>query len=64
MIRDRLVVGIRDETLSQPLHLDADLSLEKAKKTARQKEAVEQQQQTLKGSSKSNPITLEAVRTK
>ena len=49
MIRDHLVVGIRDETLSQQLQLDADLTLEKAKTKIRQREAVGEQQQTLKG---------------
>ena len=64
MIRDRLVVGIRDATLSQRLQLDSDLTLEKAKREVRQKEAVQEQQLTLKGSSKSNPITLDALKAK
>ena len=33
MIRDRLVVGIRDSSLSGCLQMDPDLTLEKAKKT-------------------------------
>ena len=49
MIRDRLVVGIRDNALSEKLQLDAKLTLETAKTTIRQKEAVREQQQTLKG---------------
>ena len=49
MIRDRLVVGIQDAALSQQLQLDADLTLEKAKKRTRQREAVAEQQQVLKG---------------
>ena len=40
MIRDRIVVGIRDEAMSQKLQLDADLTLESAKKMVRQREAV------------------------
>ena len=40
MIRDRLVVGIRDTALSEKLQLDAELTLEKAKKSIRQREAV------------------------
>ena len=48
MIRDRLVVGIQDETLSQKLQLDPALTLEKAKQMIRQKEAVREQQQVLK----------------
>jgi hypothetical protein len=47
MIRDRLVVGIRDTALSQRLQVDPDLTLEKAKRQIRQKEAVSQQQHTL-----------------
>ena len=43
MIRDRLVVGIRDTALSERLQLDADLTLEKAKKAVRQREAVHDQ---------------------
>ena len=49
MIRDRLVVGIRDGTLSERLQLDAELTLEKAKKAVRQREAVHEQQRELKG---------------
>ena len=49
MIRDRLVVGIRDSALSQRLQLDAGLTLEKAKKNVRQREAVGEQQQVLRG---------------
>ena len=53
MIRDRLVVG---NTLSQKLQMNASLTLEKAKKEIRQREAVHELQLTLKGWS------LEAVR--
>ena len=49
MIRDRLVVGIRDAQLSQQLQIDADLTLEKAKKKIHQREAVAEQQQILTG---------------
>ena len=47
MIRDRLVVGIRDKVLSERLQLDPKLTLESAKKAVRQREAVKEQQQTL-----------------
>lgn len=40
MLCDRLVVGIRDASLSEQLQMDTDLTLEKAKKLVRQKEAV------------------------
>ena len=61
MIRDRLVVGIRDSALSERLLLDATLTLEKAKTAIRQKEAVHEQQDFLKRDTKANPLTLEAV---
>ena len=47
MIRDRLVVGIRDTALSQQLQLDAELTLDKAKMKIRQREAVGEQQKLL-----------------
>ena len=62
LMRDRLVVGIRDGALSERLQLDPSLTLEKAKTAVRQKEAVREQQQTLKnGSARNNPIVLEEV---
>ena len=60
MIRDRLVVGIRDAVLSQLLQLDADLTLETAKKKIRQREAVGEQNKELKGATEGD-ISLEAV---
>ena len=44
MIRDWLVVGIRDLALSEKLKMDAKLTLETAKKTIHQREAVHEQQ--------------------
>ena len=48
MIRDRIVVGIRDSALSERLQMDADLTLDKAKKLVRQREAVQEHQVILK----------------
>ena len=48
MIRDRIVVGIRDQSQSERLQMDADLTLEKAKTLVRQREAVHEQQVLLK----------------
>ena len=48
LIRDRLVAGIRDSSLSQRLQLDPELTLEKAQTIISQKEAVKDQQETLK----------------
>jgi len=50
MIRDRIVVGIRDSALSERLQLDPDLTLEKAKTLVRQREDVHEQQAILRGS--------------
>ena len=44
MIRDRIVVGIRDAKLSQRMQMDSTLDLSKAKTTVRQAEAVQEQQ--------------------
>ena len=44
MIHDRLVVGIRDTSFSERLQTDSELTLEKVKKTVRQKEAMKEQQ--------------------
>ena len=63
LIRDRLVVGIRDTTLSQKLQMDPALTLESAKKAIRQREAVHEQQQVLKGGDKATS-SLDAIRPK
>jgi len=60
MIRDRLVVGYRDARLSQRMQLDPKLTLESAKKTLRQSEAIHDQQQVLKGATE--PTNLGAIR--
>ena len=62
MIRDQLVVGIQDDTLSQKLQMDPSLTLEKAKKQVRQREAVQEQQQTLRGAANNTSLEVEAVR--
>lgn len=48
LIRDHLVVGIKDMTLSERLQIDEALTLDKAKKLVRQREAVKEQQSFLK----------------
>ena len=52
LIRDRLVVGIRDLALSEWLQMEAELMLDKAKRLIRQREAVKEQQDMLKQPSK------------
>ena len=43
MIRDGIVVGIRDWALSKRLQMDPELTLEKAKMQVRQREAIHKQ---------------------
>ena len=61
MIRDRIVVGIRDEAMSQKLQLDADLTLEAAKKMVRQREAVRAQQVQLRSGFQEEGLPVEAI---
>ena len=49
LIRDCIVVGLRDSRLSEKLQLQADLTLESAVTAARQTEQVKKQQASLKG---------------
>ena len=49
MIRDRIVVGIRDSSLAEKLKLDSELTLTKAVTLVLQAEAVKQQQPLLRG---------------
>ena len=49
MIRDRIVVGISNATLSEKLQLDHELTLEKAITAARQSETVHKQQPVVRG---------------
>ena len=48
LLRDRIVVGIRDRAISQRMQMDPDLTLEKAKKMAMQSAAVKEQQSLFK----------------
>ena len=49
MLRDCLVVGIQDVTLSERLQMDSELTLEKAMKMVRQKEAVRKHNSQFQG---------------
>uniref|UniRef100_A0A147BIU1 RNA-directed DNA polymerase n=1 Tax=Ixodes ricinus TaxID=34613 RepID=A0A147BIU1_IXORI len=53
MIRDRIVVGVRDRKLSEKMQLDANLTLETATTMARQSETVKRQQTDLRPESDS-----------
>ena len=57
MIRDRIVVGIRDQALSQRMQLDPDLTVEKAKTLSRQREAVREHQEILGNSTSAGSST-------
>ncbi|XP_064468421.1 uncharacterized protein K02A2.6-like [Ornithodoros turicata] len=61
LIRDRLVVGLRDKNLSEKLQLDANLTLEKAVNTARQSETVKGQQPVVRGNGLSSSTTTPAL---
>ncbi|UYV72254.1 hypothetical protein LAZ67_9002361, partial [Cordylochernes scorpioides] len=56
LIRDRIVVGVRDKALSKRMQLDSELTLEKAVKMVRQQEAVRQQQVDLQRPSTSQKV--------
>ena len=64
LIRDHLVVGIRDLALSERLQLESDLTLDKAKKLIRQREAVKVQQEFLQKPKMKEEIPLDTVRQK
>ena len=49
LLRDRLVVGIRDSSLSERLQMDPELTLEKAKRIAHQRESIKDHHQQLSG---------------
>ena len=55
LIRDRIVVGVRNRQLAEKMQLDDSLTLEKAIKMARQHEAVKRQQRDLRGDAKNTP---------
>ncbi|UYV66853.1 K02A2.6-like, partial [Cordylochernes scorpioides] len=57
LIRDRIVVGVRDKALSERMQLDNELTLEKAVKLVRQQEAVRQQQVDLQRPSTSQKVS-------
>ena len=61
MIRDRIVVGIYDNKLSQRMQLEPDLTLKKAIELARQNESVKKQQPTVRGPNKEQ-VAVEAIR--
>ena len=61
LICNRIVVGIRNQALSEQLQSDPELTLEKAKTSVRQREAIHDQWQFLKPSSDASAY-IEAVK--
>ena len=63
LIRDRLVVGLKDTKLAERLQLDPELTLEKAVNQTRQSEAVKKQQVLLRDDQSSHGVkeTVDAV---
>ena len=62
MIRNRILVGLADQKLSEKFQLDADLTLEKAIKRVRQSESVRSQQSIVRGQDDaSQPAEVDGV---
>ena len=61
MIRDRIVVGLRDASLSEKLQLYSKFTLEKAVTKARQAKTVRQQQSVVRGSEEKPKVQIGAV---
>lgn len=58
LICNRLVVSIRDESLSEQLQIESDLTLEKAKRFVRQREAIQQNNRAYWKVTKMHKMTL------
>ena len=56
MIRACIIVGIRNQSQSEWLQMDAGLTLEKAKTLVRQRDAVQEQQILLKHGQKEDKL--------
>ena len=61
MIRDRIVAGLRDATLSEKLQMDSKLTLEKAVRLSRELKTIKKQQPLLRGQSEQQSADLGAV---
>ena len=64
MIRDCLVVGIRDKSLSEKLQMNAALTLEQAQKAIGQCEAIQDNKAFWRGDSSSDSITVDVFKGK
>lgn len=61
LIRDRIVVGLRDRRLSEKLQLDPKLTLDLAIRQAKQSEMVKKQQSLLHSDDKTAPANVDSV---
>ena len=61
MIRDRLVAGLLDASLSERRQLEPDLTLQDAIKRARNSAAVKQQQATVRGTASVTQVELRSM---
>ncbi|CAG5992962.1 unnamed protein product [Menidia menidia] len=64
LLRDRLVVGLRDSSLSERMQLDKDLTLTKAITMARQSKEIKRQQTDLRCESNVSKTAMDAVHTR
>ena len=64
MIRDRIVVGLRDSTLAEKLQLDSDLTMEKSITKARQSESVKKQQHEIRNQFQEGAEEVASLRAK
>ncbi|KAL7859464.1 hypothetical protein SRHO_G00146110 [Serrasalmus rhombeus] len=61
LLRDRIVVGIRDRALSQKMQMERELDLVKAINMARQVEDIKRQQIDIRGNPHANKATVDAL---
>ena len=64
MIRDRIVVGVRDSTLSLKLQLKETLTLDEAVTQAREAEMIKKQQPLVRGGQKEGTASVSAIQKK
>ena len=62
MIRDRIVVGLRDASVAHKLQMDPELTLDKAVTLARQSEAVKTQQSVVRPPAIDDSISIEEIK--
>ena len=62
MIRDRIVVGLRDTSIDQKLQMDPELTLDKAVTLARQSEAMKSQQSVVRPPTTDNSVFIEEIK--